>query len=469
MSNTQLTVLPQGVVLPAHLQTPEIAAQIAAANAAAAGGVRAGMFPQINIKAGKFHIVEGGETQTLTAPPSAPGQPPLPLMCLEVVIVDANPMLSKVFFQGKYVEGETREPDCRSVNGTVPDTDAPNKQSAVCATCPQYQWGSKVSEISGKDIRACDDYKQLAVLPAGDLGYKALGMPIRKGSLSNWGKYVQVITGRGWPIFGLVTNITFDATQTGVLNFSFNRFLTEDELAKVRERTAGDDVKAITAQSRALSVALPAPATQVALPPPAPSVPPAIPPHTPAPTPPVPATPPLATMAFAASPTPATAPVTEAPASVPTLAPTLAPALATTPAPARRTRRTRAQIEADNAAKNAPPPSAPFQPPVVDLSYLPPTIAAAVAAVGPTSPAGQALLAQFPAQKVEGTLVGAPAQVAPSVVPSTPPTPTATPSGFGAGTVPTQTPTATVNFSALNLKKVLAEKLGLAPDGSMPA
>ena len=268
--STAVSVVPSNLQLPAHLQSPDIAASIAAANAAAAGGVRAGGFPTISIKSNHFHIKDGDETVTLMVPPSAPGQPALPMMCLEVVIVDANPALSHTFFEGEYVEGTNVEPTCRSGNGITPDQDVAVKQSAVCATCPQYAWGSKISKLSGKPVRACGDSKQLAVVPANDLNYKMLGLQIKAGSLKNWGTYIQALSGRGYGVSTLVTNITFDQSANGVLQFSFNRFLSEAEYIKVNERKTGDDVKLIIAQSRGLAAApaLPAPAANLGLPPP---------------------------------------------------------------------------------------------------------------------------------------------------------------------------------------------------------
>jgi hypothetical protein len=260
--STTAVVVPANIQLPAHLQSPDIVAQIAAANAAAAGGVRAGGFPSISLKANKFSIRDGGDTIPIMNRQESPGQPALPKMCLEVVVVDANPALNHTFFEGEYIEGENMEPACRSANGITPDTDAPKPQNAMCATCPQYQWGSAVSKLTKKDIRACSDSKQLAILPADDLSYKMLGLQIGPGSLSNWGKYIQALSGRGYGVATLVTNVTFDQTKTGVLEFSFNRFLTEEEFGKVNARKSGDDVHVIVAQSRTIATpaALPTPA-----------------------------------------------------------------------------------------------------------------------------------------------------------------------------------------------------------------
>lgn len=500
MSN-EVQVVPSNLQLPAHLQSPDIAAAIAAANAAAAGGVRAGGFPTISIKANKFSIKDGDETTPLMNPPTAPGQPALPMMCLEVVIVDANPALSHTFFAGEYVEGENKEPDCRSANGITPDADVATKQNAVCATCPQYQWGSKISKLSGKPIRACGDSKQLAVIPAADLNYKMLGLQIKAGSLGNWGKYIQALTGRGYGVSTLVTNITFDQSANGVLNFSFNRFLTEAEYNKVNERKNGDDVRLIVAQTRALApavaqIAAPAsaPAESAAPAQPAPATtgfgaapqPVAPAPTSPAQEAPVAAAPaaatPVATGPTAADPFAGQPPHVKAaidalgglntPAGMTTYkaltgidymevvkanTTTAAPAPAPAPAePPKRSRRTRAQMEADAAGAAAPAPTG-------DLSHIPAAIMATITAVGADSPAGKALIAAYPAPSQ--AVAPAPAVTAAPIVTAPPvanvPAATAPQTGFGATPAPAvqQQPTAQVVASGASLADKLRAKL----------
>jgi len=436
--NTQVQVVPSNLQLPAHLQTPDVIAAIAAANAAAAGGVRAGGFPSISIKSNHFHIRDGDETTTLMVPPTAPGQPALPMMCLEVVVVDANPALSHTFFgeqkngvwmQAEYVEGENKEPTCRSANGVTPDSDAPAPQSAVCATCPQYQWGSAISKLTGKPIRACHDSKQLAILPAGDLAYKMLGLQIKVGSLKNWGTYVRALNGRGYGIATLVTNVTFDQTSNGVLQFTFNRFLTANEFAAVNARKPGDDVKVIVAQSRALapSVAmLPPPLVAPALAAPvAPSAPPVVPPYIPpvTPAPPAPAT------GFNA------APPVAIPASVSD------PVGVTIPEPPKRTRAPRAK---------------PVAPAANNLSHIPAAIMATINAVGVNSPAGQALIAAYPAPTAQPA---APAPVAVPVADAAPVAPVAVAPTVGFGAAPVTAPTAQVIAAGASLADRMRAKL----------
>lgn len=421
MSNTQIAVVvPSNISLPARFAGTDIAAQIAADNAAAAGGIRAGGFPSISIKGSKFHIKDEGKLETLMNPPAAPGQPSLPMGLLEVVVVGANSGLSKSYYPGDYEDGANDAPTCSSSNGIVPDAHIAAPQNDLCATCRRNQWGSKVSKMSGKDVKECTDFKQLVVLPAGDLNYKALGLSITPSALTDWGKFVQVLSGRSIPFKEIVVNLTFDHTASfPKLQFAFNRFLTDDESARVKERALGDDVKAIISP-RSMAPAAPAlaapvqPAALAAVTPASVAVP--------APTPPVvPA---------------ATAPVFGfgAPAQTPT-PPVQAPTTAAEPP--KRTRRTRAQIEADKVVAG------------VDLSLLPPAVQQAVKALGADSEAGKALLAQFATA------------AAPAPAPTFVPTPGMT-VGFGASVPAQQAPSAAVISSAASLKAQLEAKLNAA-------
>jgi hypothetical protein len=386
----------QQVAVPARLQTPEAAAAIAAANAEAAGGIRVGGFPTISIKANKFHEKEGGEMKTYMVP-GTDGAPSTPLMCLQAAVIAWNPAVSKAYYKGDFEEGSADAPTCTSSNGVTPDAHIVEKQSPVCATCKQNAWGSKISKLSGKEIKACADMKQLAILPSSNLAYKALGLSISPGSLTNWGKYVLDLTGRNYPINEVVTNITFDATKNGVLNFAFNRFLTDEEAAQAKQRAQGVDVKVIVAQSRvSVAPALPAPAPVLSI---------AAPVHAPVSVAPVQAlTPAAATQptgvvfppeaaSFGASAAPPTILATAAdfgsqPSHV-AVAVNATGGLSTPAAePPKRHRRTRAEMDAAKQGTNTAE---------VDLSHLPPGVRAIVEAQGVNSEVGKALLAQFPA------------------------------------------------------------------------
>lgn len=406
MSQSTSVTVPTNLQLPAHLQTADAAALVAAHNAAAAGGIKIGGFPRISIKGGKFHEVDGGETKTYMVPSSQPGQPDVPLMVLQAVIVGSNPALVKTYYVGEFKEGDDREPVCSSENGITPDAHIQNPQAPACATCPQNVWGSKISKASGKEIKACDDSKRVVIIPAADLGYKALALTITKSSLSDWGTYVKTLSGRGIPVNSVVTNITFDHTAAHPkLLFSFSRFLTAEEFTKVTERGKGDDVKAITTIVRSVQAPKPgtgAPAQQQApVAPPTAPVAPTLPPATP---PVAPPQQPPAGASFGAAPA---APVSTPPQPS-AAAPAQAPAEAAPPRP-KRTRKA-----ADPAPADGTDP---------DIAHLPAALLAAVQAVGKDSPAGLAILMQYPkpAEQPAATSPEQPAPTAPQ--PATPPGP----------------------------------------------
>jgi len=131
MSTQVAIVVPNNLALPAHLMSADIAAQVAAANAAAAGGIKSGGFPKISIEGGKFHQVDGGEQNTFMMA-AVGGQPALPMMCFEAVVIAANPALVKKYYAKKWQKGDDAAPDCQSNNGVTPDAGilTPNRKPA---------------------------------------------------------------------------------------------------------------------------------------------------------------------------------------------------------------------------------------------------------------------------------------------------------------------------------------------------
>lgn len=439
-TGNQVAIIPANFQLPAYLQTPEATAAIAAYNAAAAGGIKTGGFPRISIKGSKFHIVKGGETTTIMEV-AQPGQPALPKMLLEVVVLAANPGLSKTYYEGEYTPGDDREPNCSSDNGITPDSHIAQPQHANCATCPQNQWGSKISKASGKEVKACNDAKRLAVIPAADLGYEALGFAITPSSLGDWGKYVKALSERGIPVNAIVTNITFDATAAHPKTlFSFNRMLTEAEYAKVIERAGGDDVKDIVTPVRQIRVPQLPPAASTA--PAAPAAPAA----PLAPPPPVIPVQPVAPQAPAA-------PTTGFGATAPAVTPAAVTPAA--PAPEKPKRAPRKQVTPAET--------------VTDISHLPAEVQATVNVLGVNDPIAQALIAKYPK----------PAAVEPAATPvsSTPPVvpapAAAAPGGFGAtapaATTPVVTPAAApVGGAPSSLAAQLAARLAAGQNKATP-
>lgn len=220
-------------------------------------GISAG-FPVISIKGKVFHLSRGGEKTLITKPDSDDE----PAASLELVILKANPNISKVYYINGYVEGADDKPDCYSNDGIAPAADAQTPQASKCAVCPHSQWGSKITE-SGKKSKACNDSRRLAVAPLGQLNDPML-LRVPATSLDPLKQYGDQIKKRGLKYNAVGTKVGFDYTVAHpALTFKPMGMLPPDLLRQVVEMMDSDVVKDILG-----STSFEAPAT-ASLPPPA--------------------------------------------------------------------------------------------------------------------------------------------------------------------------------------------------------
>lgn len=195
--------------LPAHLQNRR-----SAVNTNFLAGLSSGRPAHISIRMNRFSLVDtAGEAQLV------------PALHLDVVMVDANPAKSKVYYEKDYDPSATdfAPPDCFSDNGVAPSVEATSPQSTTCAACPNNAWGSAVSRTTGKNRKACNDYKKVAVLLAESPAVLYL-LQIPPASLKGLSAYVQDLASRSVGdravgVGDVVTRLTFDAQTQGVLNF----------------------------------------------------------------------------------------------------------------------------------------------------------------------------------------------------------------------------------------------------------
>lgn len=150
---------------------------------------------------------------------------------VELVLLKANPHLSKTWYENGWDENSTNPPDCSSANGVVPDNGVPKKQSNTCATCPRNQWGTAANGGKGK---ACGDHRRLAITPAADIPNEAFGGPMLlrcpAASLQDLASFDAKYKQAGYPYFSLVVKIAFDPKESyPKLVFSAVRPLTEAE------------------------------------------------------------------------------------------------------------------------------------------------------------------------------------------------------------------------------------------------
>lgn len=256
MSN-QLTV-------PAH-----IAARIAARqqsgtkSSVAAAIVSDGLsIPRISIRAGRYRLVEGGVETPVG-------------INLDVIIVGANPKVSKVFYSGSYdPNAEATAPACFSNDGVTPDARVEAPVCSSCAACPHNVLGSKILP-SGAKSKMCADQRHLAVVAAADPS-KVYSLTVPVSGMKALREYFKELGNFGIGPEEVITELGFDDTASfPKITFKQKGYVPERSLSSVDELVASDDAKIATRQMEPTGApALAAPQrTAIAAPQPAPAAP----------------------------------------------------------------------------------------------------------------------------------------------------------------------------------------------------
>jgi hypothetical protein len=208
----------QNTQLPAHL-VAAIASKQLAVTSDALVGMTVSSAIRLVANQGRFRIKEGA-VETV-----------LPDLYLDTTIVGALPGVTKSYYAVGYNPADdkaNKQPDCASLYGDVPDANSPSKQCATCAACPQNAWGSKIA--NGKEIKACSDYRRIAVIAATDPEtiYQA---NIPPASIKNWTKYVKTLAQRGLDVSMVVTRLSL---QEHMWVFDFAGCVDAEQYAAVQ-------------------------------------------------------------------------------------------------------------------------------------------------------------------------------------------------------------------------------------------
>ena len=232
MTENALSTLMQSGNVPAFAQQ-QSAADL---NKEAIEGAGGESVNRISLKQSRFRLIVGGEQVKVFDEPY-----------MEVVVVRANPSTSRAFYKDKYdPNADDQAPTCYSDDGVHPNPDAREKQSVDCASCPMNQWGSKISEVSGKKIKACAEVKRLAIAPASNPRAPAFQLNVPTASLTSWANFVRTLNqaSPAVPYNGIVTKVSFDAqSDHPKLNFEPVNWLTDEQYAVVSERYDSDEVR----------------------------------------------------------------------------------------------------------------------------------------------------------------------------------------------------------------------------------
>lgn len=190
--------------LPSYIKRREGSQKLAAR---AFNNISGNRGPHLSIKGNRFALVDASGERI-----------PLDQLYADIVVVDANDHLSKLYFEGDYAEGEAKPPECFSDNGVAPSASASKPQSQTCANCPQNAWGSKIN-AKGNVVKACRDEQKLAFLMP-DRGAMMFQLVVPPGSLKNWKNYTAKFLNADFDVFDVLTRITFVDGTNGVLNFT---------------------------------------------------------------------------------------------------------------------------------------------------------------------------------------------------------------------------------------------------------
>ena len=196
-------------------------------NAGLAGGIPTGGFPSIKYRSSRWRVIVRGEETVLDS------------LSIDVVLVTANPGLSKSYFKSQYEQGDDKAPDCSSADAITPDAFIKEPVSESCISCPMNVFGSRISE-TGKKSKACADRKRIAVLPADQLDGDLYLLDLAPTHLKELRSYIAKLDQHGVPANAVRTRLSFDSEASYPL-ILFNVApeqpqLTEAEYEQVLER-----------------------------------------------------------------------------------------------------------------------------------------------------------------------------------------------------------------------------------------
>lgn len=187
---------------------------------------------------------------------------------MNIVIVNGNPHVSRQFYMGKYVAGETTSPDCWSNDGDKPDASIEYPQSKSCEGCPQNIKGSGQG-----DSRACRYQQRLAVLLADDIEGDVFQLLLPAQSIFGRGdvdkmpfqQYAKYVGSMGRSLGTLITEMRMDSdSATPKLTFKPVGYLSREQWLIAKEKADSPAAKAAVIQTAAQTDGVKKPAPQAA-------------------------------------------------------------------------------------------------------------------------------------------------------------------------------------------------------------
>lgn len=165
------------------------------------------------------------------------------------IIVDMLEKPSREFYAGAYdPDAKGTLPDCYSLLGDKPEGKSSDRQAANCAACPQNIDGSGQN---GKG-KACRFKRKIALMLEGDASGDLYQFNVPAKSLFGKGNgnthpfesYCRFLVSNGAAPDRVVTTIAYNLdAETMELQFTADRFITEEELALVEAAQANPQTR----------------------------------------------------------------------------------------------------------------------------------------------------------------------------------------------------------------------------------
>ena len=191
----------------------------------------------------------------------AAGNERAPVHSLDMIIVDANANVSRMYREDKNYNGnDPTPPDCFSDNGEGPSSMATKPQSDRCQTCKWAVRGSATSKVDGKPITACSTNQKLAVLVQGEPSNTLFEFVVTPGNLTPFRNYVRTVEGHKYEVEEVVTRVTFVPKSMGILEFAPIGVIDDETRALAGSLAGTEAARFVTGETDTPIGALPAPA-----------------------------------------------------------------------------------------------------------------------------------------------------------------------------------------------------------------
>ncbi len=189
--------------LPSYIQNKQPGTGLAQRGLALVG---TGAGPYMSIEGGRFTLIDAaGNTK------------PYETTYADVVIVDMNDHMSKDYRRDEWDPNNPTPPVCFSDNGVAPSVGSAEPQAPTCAGCQWNVWGSKISRMGSK-VKACRDTMKTAIVVPGLPG-NMFRLIVPPNSISNFRAYLAKFQNAGFDLFDVVTRLTFEQGVQGTLVF----------------------------------------------------------------------------------------------------------------------------------------------------------------------------------------------------------------------------------------------------------